>query len=134
MNLEAVPHISDCIISIGSNVEPEMNISKAVTEISRTCEVVGQSKREWIKVIGTVDQADFLNGAIHIRTHLTKGQMHEWLRQLEHQLGRIRAEDKPGLRTIDLDIVIWNRQVVDPDVYRREFLKQAVQELWPGLP
>jgi len=128
-----VAHISDCVISFSSNIEPEMNVSRAVAEISRTCEVVRQSKRERAKAIGAVDQADSLSGAIHVRTHLTKGQLHDWLRLLEQQLGQTRTDDRSTPRTIDLDIVIWNGQVVDPDVYRREFLKEAVRELWPGL-
>lgn len=133
METAGVTRINDCIISMGSNIEPELNVSSAVAQITHDCEVVGQSTRVWTKPIGTAVQADFLNGAIRVRTHMTKGQLHDWLRQLELRLGRIRTEDKSGPRTIDLDIIVWNGQIVDPDVYRRDFLKQAVNELWPGL-
>jgi 2-amino-4-hydroxy-6-hydroxymethyldihydropteridine diphosphokinase len=129
-----VPHISDCVITFGSNIEPEMNVSRAVAEIGRTCEVVRQSKRERVKaVVGPADQNDCLNGAIHVRTHLTKGQLNDWLRQLEQQLGQAPTTDRSAPHTIRLDIIVWNGQVVDPDVYKREFLKDVVQELWPGL-
>jgi hypothetical protein len=34
---------------------------------------------------------------------------------------------------MDLDIVVWNGQIVDEDVYDREFLRSAVTQLCPEL-
>ena len=56
-----------------------------------------------------------------------------WLKNLEKKLGRVRLENKNGPRTIDLDIIIWNREVVDNEVYEREFLLNSINELLPEL-
>jgi 2-amino-4-hydroxy-6-hydroxymethyldihydropteridine diphosphokinase len=34
---------------------------------------------------------------------------------------------------VDLDIVVWNDKLLDPDFYEREYLKKAVLELMPNL-
>ena len=36
-------------------------------------------------------------------------------------------------RKMDLDILVWNGEIVDPDVYEREFLRRSVIELCPEL-
>ncbi len=55
------------------------------------------------------------------------------LREIESGLGRVRTGNKNGPRTIDLDILVWNGEVVDDDVYEREFLKTSIRELLPGF-
>ena len=59
-------------------------------------------------------------------------QLRDWLKQVEDQLGRKRIE-KFGPRTIDLDIVVWNDKIVDADVYERDFLRNAIQQIFPEI-
>jgi len=55
------------------------------------------------------------------------------LREIESGLGRVRTANKNGPRTIDLDILVWNGEVVDADVYERGFLRDSIIELLPGI-
>jgi len=48
-------------------------------------------------------------------------------------MGRDRSLPKFGPRTIDLDILIWNKKVVDEDYYKRDFLRKGVEEIIPDL-
>ena len=48
-------------------------------------------------------------------------------------MGRNRSHDQHGPRTIDLDIVIWNEDIIDQDFYERNYLKESVLELIPNL-
>jgi 2-amino-4-hydroxy-6-hydroxymethyldihydropteridine diphosphokinase len=52
-----------------------------------------------------------------------------FLKDLEDQMGRDRSQPKFGPRNIDLDILIWNNKVVDPDYYTRDFLRTSAAEL-----
>jgi 2-amino-4-hydroxy-6-hydroxymethyldihydropteridine diphosphokinase len=83
--------------------------------------------------VGFKEQAPFLNGALLIETELDAAALKIRLREIETALGRVRAENKYGPRTIDLDILVWNGEVVDDDVYEREFLKSSIVELLPGF-
>lgn len=121
------------IIAVGSNQDPWENIKRAREEISNHLRLIQESRfRETIPV-GEVKQPDYINGVWLVKTNKTQSQLKDFLRSLENQLGRIHRQDPSSLITIDLDIVVWNHQVVHPDVWERDFVRQAVLEVAPGI-
>ena len=122
--------MNDCIIGIGSNIDAENNIQKSLAFLEQDVEIIAISS--WVKTapIGITNQNDFINGAVRIRTTLSQDNLINYLKKLENKLGRDRSLPKFGPRTIDLDIVIWNNIVIDKDYYTRNFIKNAVDELW----
>jgi len=122
--------MNDCIIGIGSNIDPENNIQKSLTFLEQEVEIIAISS--WVKTapIGIINQNDFINGAVRIRTTLSQDNLINYLKKLENKLGRDRSLPKFGPRTIDLDIVVWNNIIIDKDYYTRNFIKNAVDELW----
>jgi 2-amino-4-hydroxy-6-hydroxymethyldihydropteridine diphosphokinase len=68
-----------------------------------------------------------------VSTELPKEQFNRYLKDLEKHLKRVRSENKNGPRTIDLDIIVWNDQIIDNDFYEREFLKNSILELLPSI-
>lgn len=125
--------MNQVVIGIGSNISPEENIKKAIEEISNQHSVLVESKFVKTEPIGFIDQPYFLNGALCIETDLLYDDLKSCLIKIENKLGRVRGVNKWGPRPIDLDIVVWNRKVVDDDVYKRDFLQNAVIELLPDL-
>ena len=121
------------VIAIGSNIDAQRNVADAVNLIAQAHRLIAQSKFVWTKPIGNANQDDFLNGAVLIQTPLPEGELRIYLRELESQLGRHRTADKSAPRTIDLDLVVWNGQVVHKDVSERDFVRQAVLEVCPEL-
>ena len=51
------------------------------------------------------------------------------LKNLENRMGRDRTRPKFGPREIDLDVILWNGQVVDEDYNTRDFLQALVKEV-----
>jgi len=125
--------MNTAVIGLGSNIEPNKNIQLARQKIQTHFQVLKTSQFRKTKPIGFLNQADFINGAILIQTELNRNDLERQLKSLEHDLGREREGNKYGPRTIDLDILIWNKEIVDKDVYKRDFLKQAIQEIDPGI-
>ncbi len=121
--------LHECIIGIGSNIEPEKNIGLAIEMIGRDYEVVSVSELVRTSPIGIPDQPDFLNGAIKVRVSVEKESLVKHLKKVEDLLQRDRMLPKYGPRTIDLDIVVWDGEIVDSDYYRRDFLKKSVDEI-----
>ena len=78
-------------------------------------------------------QPDFYNGALLMETELEQQSLKMELKRIEDILGRDRSLPKFGPRTIDLDILIWNKKVVDEDYYERDFLRKGVEEIIPDL-
>ena len=68
-----------------------------------------------------------------METDLEQQSLKKELKQIEDILGRDRSLPKFGPRTIDLDILIWNKKVVDEDYYERDFLRKGVEEIIPDL-
>ena len=119
----------ECIIGIGSNIEPELNIAAALYFLRQEQEFVSVSSLIKTSPIGIPDQPDFLNGAAKILTTMEIADFKRYLKDIEDRLKRDRTTPKFGPRTIDLDIVIWDGEIIDLDYYRRDFLKTAVDEI-----
>ena len=121
------------IIGLGSNIRPEYHIRRAIDFIGKRFQILSQSTIIETKPIGYQDQPNFLNGVVMIQTKMQYRELHRWLLNLENKLDRMRSINKYGPRTIDLDILVWNNKVMDPNVYQRHFLYQAIEEVYPSI-
>ena len=121
------------VIGLGSNINPQTNIAEAKKILGQKYTILAESQFVVTKPIGTTTQPDFINGAVLIKTALAQERVKKDLKNIEISLGRRHETDKFGPRTIDLDIVVWNNQVMDQDFYQRDFLKQSTLELIPNL-
>jgi 2-amino-4-hydroxy-6-hydroxymethyldihydropteridine diphosphokinase len=121
--------MNDCIIGIGSNIDAESNIRKMLELLSEEFELVQVSQMVQTKPIGILEQDNYTNGAVRIRTKMDIESLALYLKNLEDQMGRDRTKPKFGPRNIDLDLLIWNNKVVDPDYYTRDFLRTSASEL-----
>lgn len=121
--------MNDCIIGIGSNIEADRNITEMLRILTAKVEIVQVSQMVQTKPIGIEEQAEYTNGAVRIRTEMNLETLSLYLKMLEDQMGRDRSQKKFGPRNIDLDILIWNNAIVDPDYYTRDFLRNSAAEL-----
>ncbi len=122
----------EAIISIGSNINPDENIKKALHELERRFDVLKKTRFIFTKPLLYEDQPDFLNGAILIKTELNSTELKTELKKLEKKLGRVKTLNKNGPRTIDLDILFFDKKITDEDYYKRDFLQKFVNELNSG--
>ena len=121
------------IIGLGSNIEPALNIQKTKGILAQKFRVLAESTFKVTKPVGTVEQPDFINGALLVETELNQNQLKAQLRDIEVKLGRAQDAIRYDPRTIDLDIVVWNDTIVDRNFYERGFLKESALELIPDL-
>ena len=119
----------DCIIGIGSNIDPGQNIAAALFFLRQEHALIAVSSLIITSPIGITDQPDFLNGAAKVVTEMELVDFQNYLKGMEDRLKRDRTAPRYGPRTIDLDIVIWDGEIIDPDYYIRGFLKRAVDEV-----
>jgi 2-amino-4-hydroxy-6-hydroxymethyldihydropteridine diphosphokinase len=121
--------MNEVIVGIGSNMDAETNITKMLEILKNDVEIVKVSSLLITKPIGILDQPDFTNGAVKIRTGLNLKDLNNLLKSIEDILGRDRTGPKFGPRTMDLDIVVWNGKIMDKDYYTRDFLQKTVAEV-----
>lgn len=125
--------MNTAIIGVGSNIEPEINTAAAKEMLARRLRVISSSEFVRTEPVGYPNQEDFLNGSLLIETRFDLPVLKNVLKEMERGLGRVSGENRHGPRKIDLDILVWNGEIVDSDVYEREFLRASIIELCPEL-
>jgi 2-amino-4-hydroxy-6-hydroxymethyldihydropteridine diphosphokinase len=66
---------------------------------------------------GNISQPDFYNQAICLETTLSPNNLLKQTISIEESLGRIRTEKKWEQRTMDIDILFYNDEIIDtPDL------------------
>lgn len=133
--------LNRAFISLGSNIEPERNLRAAVQLLARQVRLVAVSLVYETAPVGKVDQPNFLNAAVLVETELGAAALKaQVLRPIEDALGRVRTADKNAPRTIDLDITLFNDQVLDvaerhipdPDLLDRPHVAVPLADLAPA--
>jgi 2-amino-4-hydroxy-6-hydroxymethyldihydropteridine diphosphokinase len=118
-------------LMLGSNINPEENIQRALRKLEQIFPVGGISAVWETPALGSAGP-NFLNVAMVIYTSLDPRILKERvLRPLEARLGRLRTADKNAPRTLDIDIIAWNAVILDHDVWQHAHLAVPVAELLP---
>lgn len=120
------------VVGIGSNIDPQQNVERALEILSQRFKLLATSRLVWTDPIGRPEQARYLNGAVMVETSLGPEEFQQALYGIEEEMGRRRSEDKYAPRRIDLDLVVYDGKVLDPDVESREFLREAVRQVTSG--
>ena len=140
--------MNDVYLILGSNIEKEHNLPTAVALLRDMVEVVAVSSIYETVPVGLKGQANFWNTAVHLQTPLSATQLKtEVLAVIEQKLKRVRQADKNAPRTIDLDIVLFNedvldydggdgrsRHIPDPDLLKFTHVAVPIAELAPTMP
>ena len=107
-------HIS--YIALGSNLgDKKINLDQAVNKIKEKSKVIAVSNFYITKPEGYLNQDDFLNGVIKIKTNLLPIQLIGFLKSIEKTLKRTNTF-KNGPRTIDLDILFYDNMTFKNDI------------------
>ena len=127
-------------VSMGSNVEPEHYLPEAVRRLAEHCELQAVSRAYETAPVGTAGGPNFVNGAVLVATGLDATELKERvLLDIEAALGRVRTSDRNAPRTVDLDISLFNddilqvggRRVPEPDILRYAHVARPLADLAP---
>lgn len=117
------------IISVGSNIGPHKNIRLSHEMLDNEARLLAVADIIKTTPIGYTQQPDFLNTAYLIETNLEYDDFNAFLKSVEDRLGRERGAIKSGPRTIDLDIIVWDRNVVTQDYFNYEYVSTPVNQI-----
>lgn len=133
-------YMNRAILLIGGNLGDRTgNLKKAVQLIAETAgEVLQTSALYQTAPWGAVDQPDYLNQGVEIRTALDALTLLHTLLEIERKIGRIRQE-KWGSRVIDIDLIFFNEEihslpelkVPHPQMQFRQFVLVPLLEIVP---
>jgi 2-amino-4-hydroxy-6-hydroxymethyldihydropteridine diphosphokinase len=126
-------------VALGSNLgRREVFLAQARDAIARLTgtRVLGQTEVLETAPIGPIAQGPFLNQMIAIETVLGPSELLAELQRIEADAGRVR-DARWGPRTLDLDIVLFEKQAVrepgltvpHPELSNRDFWLRELTEL-----
>ena len=133
----------DVAIALGSNMgDSKKFLDDAVEKVGQLPDTKVNKVATYIttKPYGGVEQDDFLNSAMIIRTLLTPTELLDRLHDIEREAGRERII-RWGPRTLDLDILLYDDLVMDTEdltiphieMHLRDFVLKPLAEIAPWL-
>ncbi len=147
---DAPRQLNRAYLSLGSNIEPERNLPAAVRELAAFGRIVAVSSVWESPPFGTPAATgsttpgtgqNFLNAAVLLETERLPSELYEQaISSIEKRLGRVRdPHDKNAPRTIDIDLSLFNRDVLefaghrvpDPEILERPFVAVPLAEVDP---
>jgi 2-amino-4-hydroxy-6-hydroxymethyldihydropteridine diphosphokinase len=120
-------------LSIGSNIEPEQNLPKAIQLLRDYGEVQAVSSAWESRAVGS-NGPNFLNASLLFITPLSAPELKEQvIRPIEAALGRVRSADKFAPRTMDIDITLFDGAALNSDSWAKVFVVVPLAELLPDF-
>jgi 2-amino-4-hydroxy-6-hydroxymethyldihydropteridine diphosphokinase len=121
----------EAYLSLGSNVEPEKNLRKAIAALRERFGDVVVSPVYRTPAVG-FNGPDFLNAIAFIESDIHPFALNDWLHALEVAQGRDRRDASYSNRTLDIDIIYFGDLVLEgpedfqlprPELHRAFVLK-----------
>ncbi len=128
-------------VSIGSNLGDRFNYCRRAIELLRAAgglEVFAVSSAYLTEPVGYLDQPDFVNLVVGLRTKLEVYQVYRHCKFIEAELGRV-STIRWGPRVVDLDLLLFGDDVIDlsdltvphPRMHERRFVLEPLIEIAP---
>ena len=129
-------------LSLGSNIgNKRKNLLEAIRKIGEleNTEVVKSSTILETEPFGYLEQDNFLNACLEVKTLMTAQEFLKEILQIELDMGRVR-EIKWGPRIIDIDILFYDKDIIEEDnlavphpwICEREFVLDPLSEIAPN--
>ena len=130
-------------LGLGGNIgDRRANLNKALKAIEKQCgTLLKTSKHYQTQAWGISSDKKYLNQVIKLETPLGAQELLKALLGIEKKLGRIRTDDQNSDRTIDLDILFYNSEIIDetaiqvphPRMHLRKFVLVPLVEIEKDL-
>ena len=141
MGAEQAAHLA--YVAIGANLAgPEGQVRRALVELDQLpgSRMLRASPLYLTKPLGSADQPDYVNAVVSLETRLSPRDLLLALQAIENAHGRVREQGRWGPRTLDLDILLYDRDRIDepdlrvphPEMSRRAFVLAPLADIAPG--
>ena len=135
--------MNNVYIALGSNLnQPILQLTTALDYLQQqpAIQLIAVSPLYSSKPLGPQDQPDYVNAVTQIQTSLEPLALLDLLQAVEQQQGRVRLR-RWGERTLDLDILLFNQEIIDTErltvphkeMKNREFVLIPLFDIAPQL-
>ena len=131
-------------IGVGANLNnPKTQVKTALAHLNNITktQLVRHSSLFLSSPMGPQNQDDYINAVAMITTELTPLTLLDELQQIENTQGRVRTQERWGPRTLDLDLLLYNDNIIKHPrlivphygLCERNFVIMPLAEIAPDL-
>jgi len=125
-------------LGLGSNTSPEVNLQLGVRELAERFALKARSSVYRNQALG-FEGDDFLNAVVCVETAMSPGDVCLELEKIHKLAGRQRETDPMVSRTLDIDLLLYDRLIIDAppvrvpraDVLEYSFVLGPLAEIAP---
>lgn len=132
--------MADVFLGLGSNQDAPAMFDSALKALAAQFGAIEKSPVYESEAVG-FEGTNFLNMVVRVQTLLSVGELLAALRAIEDQHGRDRSQPKFASRTLDIDILTYDRCVGEFDgvllprdeVLKNAFVLRPLADSWPAM-
>ena len=134
--------VNRAYLVLGSNINPEQNLPAAIRLLESYGRIIAVSRVWETPPVDGSDQPNYLNAAVMLETWQSAEELcRDVTPTVERSLNRIRdPNNKYAPRTIDIDLALFNREILqiddcripDPEIVVRPFMLIPLAEIDPA--
>ena len=127
-------------LGLGSNIDPEENLRLGIRELRERYGELAISAVYRSAAVG-FDGPDFLNLVVGCATEQSPDEVNGEIEVIHRMAGRQRGEEKFSSRPLDIDLLLYDDQVIEApplriprsDILEYAFVLRPLAEIAPGL-
>lgn len=117
------------VLSIGSNTTDSLQrVQECLDWLADKFNLTAHASAYTTPAVNGKD-ADYANTVAVITTSLSMPELNATLKDYEKSCGRTPESKQQGAIPIDVDIVMWNQEIVRPNDYNQEYFKIGWREI-----
>ena len=122
--------MNKAIVGIGSNI---VDAKERVEECCRLLSEISIESRfssvYETEAVGTIPQPTYHNCVGVLQTSQSFEELKQKFKEIEREAGRLPEHKAEGKVIIDIDIVVWNNEVIKPTDLTRSYMTIGMDEL-----
>ena len=122
-------NLHTCLLCLGSNLDGAIRLSAARSALRSHFPDIRFSKELVTEAIGSHFLSPFHNQVASFSSPLETENIRLLLKSMEQAQGRLPEDKARGIVKLDIDLLIYDNQVLKPKDLEREFVKQGMKEI-----
>ncbi len=122
-------NIHHCLLCLGSNYEYLINLASARKALKLAFLDIRFGNEMITEAIGDQWLSPFGNQLAQFTTSLDIEDIRLILKQIEKNQGRLPEDKKQGIVKIDIDLLMYDDEVLKPEDMKREFVIEGIRFL-----
>lgn len=122
--------MNKAIVGIGSNiVDAKARVEECCRNLSKISSEAKFSSIYETEAVGSLPQPNYHNCVGVLYTSQTFEELKHKFKEMERKAGRLPEHKAEGKVIIDIDIVVWNNEIIKPTDLARTYMTIGMEEL-----